>query len=327
MTVTSSDRETGPAAAAQRIRPATVDELPTCAAIWREALNDYLGPLGQPEIPDDLGPILRLYTHLRSTDPTTFVVAERTDGEDGPTIDGFASVVNRGRLWFLSMLFIRPAAQGVGLGRRLLEAVRPSGDDRIRSTATDSAQPISNGLYASLGIVPRIPLFRLVGRADRPAELPALPGDIAVATFEEIGADRDGIGSSALMSEVNGLDREVLGFERPVDHAFLDAEGRRGFLYCHRDGAARGYGYTSETGRVGPVVVADPELLAPVVGHLVTAVEPRGAFGVWAPGPAGAAMVALLRAGFRIDGFPTILCWDQPFADWSRALPISPGLL
>jgi hypothetical protein len=59
----------------------------------------------------------------------------------------------------------------------------------------------------------------------------------------------------------------------------------------------------------------------------VTAVRPRGAFGVWVPGAAGEAMVPLLRSGFRFDGFPVLLCWDRPFADFSRYLPISPGLL
>ena len=50
------------------IRPARVDDLAECAAIWRESLNDYLGRLAQPEIPDDLGPILRLYGHLLATE-------------------------------------------------------------------------------------------------------------------------------------------------------------------------------------------------------------------------------------------------------------------
>ena len=90
---------------------------------------------------------------------------------------------------------------------------------------------------------------------------------------------------------------------------------------------AVGYGYTSESGRVGPIAVAGAALLGAVVGHLVTAVRPRGAFGVWVPGAAGEAMVPLVRSGFRFDGFPVLLCWDQPFADFSRYLPISPGLL
>ena len=29
----------------------------------------------------------------------------------------------------------------------------------------------------------------------------------------------------------------------------------------------------------------------------------------------------------RLDQFPILLCWDQPFGDFSRYLPISPGLL
>jgi hypothetical protein len=36
---------------------------------------------------------------------------------------------------------------------------------------------------------------------------------------------------------------------------------------------------------------------------------------------------ALLRAGLWIDGFPVLLCWSRPFADFSRYVPISPGLL
>ncbi len=329
------------AATGHVLRPARAEDLPTCARIWRTALNDYLVPLGQPEVPDDLGAILRLYAHLIATDPATFVVAERTASDGRPAIDGFVSAVRRDRLWFLSMLFVLPDAQRNGLGRRLLESVSPtraadgtggtgaaaSGGDLVRATATDSVQPISNALYASIGIVPRMPLFRFVGRADRPGELPPLPAGIEVTPFAEIGTEGDGIGSSALSRELDALDREVLGFERRIDRAFLATEQRRGFLYCDRGGAAVGYGYTSEAGRVGPVVVADGDLLGPVVGHLVTAIEPRGAFGLWMPGEAESAVVPLLRAGFRIDGFPTILCWDRPFADWSRALPISPGLL
>jgi GNAT superfamily N-acetyltransferase len=316
---------------AHDLRPATLDDLTTCAAIWRDALNDYLGRLAQPEIPDDLGPILRLYAHLQSTDPARFVVAERAGPDGAAVIDGFGAAVVRDSLWFLSMLFVRPTAQGRGIGRRLLDAIgpEPGWETRggFRATATDSVQPISNGLYGSLGIVPRMPLLRLVGRAERPSALPPLPADILVTPFDDVATDDGGLGASALDRELAALDRDGLGFERPVDHRFLAAEGRRGFLYCDRAGRPRGYGYTSESGRVGPVVVADASLLGPVVGHLVTAIEPRGAFGAWVPGSAGDAVVPLLQAGFRIDGFPVLLCWDRPFADFSRALPISPGLL
>ena len=39
------------------------------------------------------------------------------------------------------------------------------------------------------------------------------------------------------------------------------------------------------------------------------------------------AVVPALQAGLRLEPFPILLCWDQPFADFERYLPISPGLL
>jgi GNAT superfamily N-acetyltransferase len=331
-----------------RIRPATAADLPICAAIWRDSLNDYLRRLAQPEIPDDLVSILRLYDHLQATDPATFLVAEApatvaearqtgTRTAESPGIDGFAVVVRRDTLSFLSMLFVRPTVQARGLGRALLAATgidRPGGDgsadgDRTarRATATDTAQPISNGLYASLGIVPRIPLFRLVGLPTRDGAFEPLPSGVEAIAFDEVGDAPDGLGRSALAAELDALDRDAAGFSRQPDHSFQLREGRIGFLFRDRDGRAIGYGYTSEAGRVGSIAVRDSTLMGPVVGFLVRAVQPRGAFGLWVPGTAGEAIVPLLRAGFRFDGFPVLLCWDRPFADFSRYLPMSPGLL
>lgn len=309
------------------LRPADAEDLPTCAAIWRDALNDYLGRLAQPDIADDLAPILRLYTHLRSTDPTTFVVAARAD--DPSVIDAFVVAVRRDELWFLSMLFVLPAAQARGLGRRLLEAASPdpatwSGS---RATATDTAQPISNGLYASLGMVPRVPLLRLVGLPTELGAFPPLPDGIEAVAFDEVIDDGGGLGPAALAAELAELDREAAGFTRAADHAFHALEGRIGFLYRDRDGRAIGYGYSSEAGRVGPIAVRDAALLGAVTGHLVRAVRPRGAFGLWVPGSAGEAIVPLLRSGLRFEGFPVLLCWDRPFADFARYVPASPGLL
>jgi GNAT superfamily N-acetyltransferase len=305
------------------LRPAAAEELATCAAIWRDALNDYLGRLGQPDIPDDLAPILRLYAHLHATDPETFVVAER----DG-AIDAFVVALRREELWFLSMLFVRPGAQARGLGRALLGAVSPGDGWRgARATATDSAQPISNGLYGSLGMVPRVPLLRLVGLPDRPDALEPLPEGVDAIRFDEVDGGADGLPRSALESELTHLDREIAGFDRAVDRPLLALEGRHGFLYRDADGHACGYGYVAESGRLGPVAVRDETMLGPVVGHLVRAIRPRGAFGMWVPGAASGAVVPLLRSGFRIDGFPVLLCWDRQFADFGRYLPMSPGLL
>ena len=319
-----------------RLRPATDADLPTCGEIWRDALNDYMGRLNLPEIPPELGSIERLHRHLHAADPEGFWVAVRDEpggGGGGRRGDAperplaFASAVRRDSLWFLSMLFVRPGEQGNGLGTRLLEHLLP-GDDAILATATDTAQPVSNALYARYGMVPRMPLLALVGRPQRYDAFGQLPSGVTPVPFASIAAGPpDGGGHRELAAAVDGLDRELAGFSHPQDHRFLRTEGRTGFLYRGPDGTPLGYGYASEVGRVGPVTVRDEALVAPVLGHLLSAVQPRDASAVWVPGHADRAVVPLLEAGFRLDGFPVLLGWSRPFADFRRYLPISPGLL
>jgi GNAT superfamily N-acetyltransferase len=313
-------------------RPATPDELPACAEIWRISINDYTRRLGQPDVPTETGPLLRLYAHLQSSDPERFVVAMTpdVDADGGERIVGFAAAVRREGLWFLSMLFVLPELQGAGVGRAILDTVLPPADApaSFRATATDSAQPISNALYASYGIVPRVPLLNLIGLPETDDAFGTLPSGVTPVAFDDLAAGSgDGDGHRRLATTVDALDRELLGAAHPLDHRYLRTEGRHGWLYTGPDGAPLGYGYASEAGRVGPVAVRDETLLAPVLGHLTTSVEPRGALAMWLPGTADRAIVPALRAGFRLDQFPILLCWDRPFADLARYMPISPGLL
>jgi hypothetical protein len=331
-------------------RPVRPDELEICTEIWRESINDYTRRLNQPDLQAETAPLLRLYTHLQATDPTRFVVATRPDdegmegalgsgardGADGATATGerivaFAAALQRERLWFLSMCFVRPNVQASGVGRRLLAEVGPrpadgtdpGGRPVARATATDSAQPISNALYASVGMVPRVPLLNLIGLPERPEAFGELPSGVAPVPFEVMARD----GHDELAATVDALDRETLGAAHPIDHAYLRAESRHGWLYRGPDGAALAYGYATEAGRIRPVASLDADLLAPILGHLSSVVTPRGAFATWLPGAADRAVVATLQAGFRLEPFPILLCWDRPFADLSRYLPISPGLL
>jgi GNAT superfamily N-acetyltransferase len=304
------------------IRPATPDDLPACERIWRDSLNDYLARLGQPPVPEDNPGLRRLHAHTLATDPGRFRVATR----EGHVV-AFGSAVQRGPVWFLSMLFVDPAEQARGLGRRLLAEIGPASAADMLATATDSAQPISNGLYASLGIVPRMPLLNAVGRPSAGWTPPALPP----GTRTELLALPDHPPQAAAMAgklgELGELDREVLGFAHPEDHAFALRERPAAFTYRDPDGRLLGYGYTSSVGRIGPVAVRDAELMGPVLGHLLASVVPRGASAVWLPGAAGGAVGLALAAGLRFEDFPLLVCWSRPFADFERYLPISPGLL
>jgi GNAT superfamily N-acetyltransferase len=322
-----------PAPDAVSYRPVHTDELAACAEVWRDGINDYTRRLNQPDVPPETASLLRLYAHLQSTDPDRFIVAtvpaDPTEGETGAgeRIVAFATALMRERLWFLSMLFVRPEFQGAGLGRALLARVAPGdGEASFRSTATDSAQPISNALYAAEGIVPRVPLLNLIGLPQQPDAFGTLPAGIVPVPFSDIAGKPGSDGHRRLADAVDALDRELLGVAHPADHRFLRQESRTGWLYHGPDGAVIAYGYATEAGRIGPVAVRDEALLAPILGHLSSAITPRGAFALWLPGTADRAVVPALRAGFRLDQFPVLLCWDRPYADLARYLPISPGL-
>lgn len=322
----------GPGADDIEVRPATEADLADCERVWRDGLNDYLRRLNQLEIPPDNPGLQRLHAHTLATDPDRFLVATRPAGTGAHAtarVVAFGSAVQRGPLWFLSMLFVDPAEQARGLGRRLLNDLRAPNGPRpasgmraaagpVLATVTDSAQPISNGLYASLGMVPRMPLINLVGRPRDGWTPPPLPAGIAAVRL----ADDEATGA-----ELAALDIELLGFAHPADHAFARRERPSVFGYRAANGDLVGYGYTSPVGRIGPIAVQDEALMGPVLGHLLTEVAPRGASAIWLPGGAGDAISAALAAGLRFEDFPLLLCWSRPFADFERYVPISPGLL
>jgi GNAT superfamily N-acetyltransferase len=311
-------------------RPATPDDLAAASRVWSASLADYLGRLNQPTFEPDLTPIQRLLGHLLATDPERFWVATRPRpdgrpapgdvGRDGERIVGFGSAVVRGRTWFLAMLFVDPAEQATGIGRALLDHVRAGVDDLALGTATDSAQPISNALYARLGIVPRLPVLHLAGRAERPGVLPGLRDGMTVSPFDELEAAR-------ATEAVDAIDLRLLGYRRPADHAWLAADGRIGVLFRDGDGEPAGYGYTTKVGRIGPVAALRAEDLAAFTGHLLGVVTPAGAQSLWVPGAASATVEGLLRAGFRLEPFPALLCWTRPLAPFDRYLPISLALV
>ena len=312
---------TARAPAGVSFRPGEERDLPDCNRIWREGIDAYLLPMGFPPLPLDNPGLRRLHQHTLTTDPSRFMVAERGARPGGRRIVAFGSAVERGDLWFLSMLFVEPREQARGVGSALLARILPTPlDGRVLATCTDAAQPISNGLYASLGIVPRMPLFNLIGRPRPGVDWPLLPDGITVERVAEYEAWRED-------REVQALDRSLLGFAHPQDHGFVLDEPRRGFAYRTAEGRLAGYGYAGDVGRVGPIAVTDAALLTPVLGHLLAAVQPRGASSVWLPSDAGDAIGVAIRAGLRIEGFPILAGWSRPFADFTRYVPTSPGLI
>ena len=160
------------------------------------------------------------------------------------------------------------------------------------ATATDSAQPISNALYASYGIVPRMPLLNLIGlpgatRRLRPAAVGCHRRPVRGDRGRPAGRTRS---SRAHARRSTPSTASCSAWPTRSTIAICAQESRRGWLYRGPDDAALGYGYATEAGRVGPVASRDAALVTPILGHLMSAVQPRGAFALWLPGAADRAV-------------------------------------
>ena len=345
-------------------RPGREADFAACIRTWRASLDGYLSRLGQPPAPDDLGPLRRLLGHTQSTDPDRFWVAVTraadggpdggpdggTGAQDGPDgtmerVVGFASATVRESLWFLAMLFVEPDVQGEGIGAALMDRAQAGrdvvpggpavpGPDAPLDTGittwgmgTDTAQPISNGLYARRGMLPRVPVWRLSGEPRRWSAIPPPPTTLESVPFEALAADgRDG--PRRLAEAVDALDREIVGVAHPRDHAYLRRDGRTGFLVRDRvTGRALGYGYGTSVGRLGPVAALDPALHPAILGTIVRETPTLGPVAIWVPGTAAEATRALLDAGLRFDGFPALICWSSATHPFERYLPISLALV
>ncbi|HSH21356.1 MAG TPA: GNAT family N-acetyltransferase [Candidatus Caenarcaniphilales bacterium] len=285
-------------------------DLPACSAVFFAAEDDLYDRRGLPHLPRNVTSLERLFGHLLETDPERAWLAEH-DGR----VTAFGMATLRDRFWFLSFLFVRPEAQSQGLGRRLMQRCLPADDAAdVLGVCVEAIQPISTGLYAAFGLVPRMPIYTLIGTPR--TELPALPDAFTVEPFDEL-AKR---GHEQLVDIVAGLDRHVLGYTRPNAHRAFRLWERSGLLLRNGEQPV-GYGYASPSGRLGPVVVVDSRQLLPLVGELTRRVGAVDAWQILVPGPAAETMVALLRAGLRYDGPPALFCATHPGPDLERYLP------
>jgi GNAT superfamily N-acetyltransferase len=258
------------------------DDVALCQPIFDTAYLDVHERHGlHVDGSDDADWLRLILTRFLDTDPAGSVIAKR----DGEPV-AFACSVRRDDYWFLSFLFVMPAWQGRGLGRRLLTRVLPT-DEVVRATAVESFQSVSTGLYASFGMAPRS-LKYWVTDLRHAERLPALPPSVTRTRA-----------SDADIAAIDGLDRKVLGFGRPADHAWWRKEGQACFSYRRGDDLVA-YAY-ADGGFIGPALAVDQDVLSAAVADLIrTSDDPKTAV-VNVSGDSDQLFRMLVEAGGRID--------------------------
>jgi GNAT superfamily N-acetyltransferase len=255
------------------LRPTTVGDLPSLHALFLEAIAGIYRPhrFEPPAPPLDV--FVDQQRHIIETGGASVIATRAGD------VLGFASSWTRGDDWFLASLFVAASAQSRGLGRALLEAVWGDGERR-RRTITDAIQPVSNALYARIGLVPATPVLSFSGQP--------LAGSVALVA----GA-----------GELAAIDVAAYGFDRAVDHAYWSRHARRTVWTRARKAVA--YSYAFPGGTVGPVAGVDAEAAAAALeGELSLAAGPVT---VRIPGTSRRLVEVALRRGLRLSATPGLL--------------------
>ena len=257
----------------------------------RGEIERIAGADGQP--PEDSARDPRYFAHL--TSHGSLLVAE-ADGQ----LAGFAATRRVGSLTLLCDLFVDPARQGRGVGRRLLDRAFAETTDRVTFSSQD---PRALPLYARYGLAPRWPLLYLAGQparlsqANRARARRAAPQDAAKA------------------------ERLLAGNDRAADYGYWTAAaGGSGLVVSERhDVIAAG---AIADARVPHLVVADGA--DPVAALLAALSMVRAAtVRLCLPGPHPALGVAL-RAGFLIEDLDHYMSTSDGLVRFSDVL--SPAL-
>lgn len=249
--------------------------------------------------------------HVLEHDPACCWLAE----VDGRPV-GYATGIVRGRLWYLSNLFVRPAFHNDGLGK---EVLRRSMEAGARAGATvfavlSSSYRAAQSIYLRAGMAARTPVYILTGPT--PALLSLAP---ARADWRQPSACPE------WLDRLRQLDQAVWAGPRDVDQRFWLTEAR---CFALQDEAqVLGYVYVRKDGRVGPLAALEPEIQLPLLRQagqwlMDHSDEPPR---LQVPGLNLAVLRPLLERGFAIETQNTLMS-SRPFGQMDRYI-ISGGVL
>lgn len=233
------------------------------------------------------------------------------EGTEAGELIGYARSIQRGGLFELTELFVKPSAQSRGVGRALLERAFPAGRGDVRSIIATTDVRAQSRYYAA-GTAARFAFYTLA-REPTPAE-PA-------TTLEPMR-----IKARADTSAIIEIERAVLGYPRGDAEVQWLTELREGWLY-RRDGRAIGFAFVGTRGS-GPVATLDPADQPDILLHVEGRAHALGAekLELEVPSTNEVAVRHLLGRGFRIDPWFNLLMSDKPFGQFDRYIGFGPPI-
>ena len=236
--------------------------------------------------------------HLQHTACSSLWVAEEKQRFTSPRIVGYARSVVRDAVWSLTEFFVLPGHHRQGIGGALLARCKEDGetfgaDTRMVLASQHSA---ADSLYVrKLACYPRLPMMMLVGGlaklkapecgtyaiVEAATDLVLVdPASGPAETEREVLLAEPLVLTSETAVAIDALDRRIVGFARPQEHAFWAREmgGAAGAARIFRHVPARGDG-TGDPGRIigyayvgfhssGPALAEEPEQLPYMLAHV-----------------------------------------------------------
>ena len=290
----------------RKVRPDEIEE------VWRvhvASSNDSMVRRGQPAARPLDAPVASDARVALTSDPDGYFCAV----EEG-RIRSMASALVRGRLWYLSMLFVLPGDQSRGLGRALLEPALAYGEARgaeIRFTWA-TLDPRAQTRYVMAGMAPRWPIYPVEGDA---AAVERLKARAALDPRErELPCDP---------GAAEKLTAEVFGEDRSDDLAHWRGGGGTA-LAIARGGELAAFAYRRGT-RIGPAAGRDDTALLKAVAAAAAGAVGGGNVTARVPGACSSFAGAMVGCGFRL-GAPALFMASRLFGRPELYLPSGPIL-
>ena len=281
--------------------------------------------MGMQPMPEDNPGLRRLHRHAHATDPARFMVADRSLPGGGTRVVGVRVGERSGAVWFLSMLFVRPAPSrpgGIGAGAaRAAVAGRPRRRARVAdlprtapSRSRTRCTPVRDGARGCRCS------SSWAGRR-QPSAGRRLPPGVRAQLGHRPGARSDERGAGRVR-------RALLGFAHPQDHRFLRTEPRHLFHSATEAATLGAYGYAggdrSARSDRRPRAGARGSRARPPADDRPAARRLRD---LAARGGTDVASPPRSAPGSGSRAFRRSLCWNRPIADFSRYIPNSPALV